>query len=81
MTEWRMQTPKAYLQGVVLIKAVFKELPTWDHEHCSFCWEKINQDNPRGYSTLDKQHWICEECYGDFMQLFGWKIDSNKCEW
>ena len=26
-----------------------------------------------GYATLDRSHWICDHCFDDFVEMFGWK--------
>jgi len=37
----------------------------WDHEHCIFCWNKIDSEN-LGYTSQHKEwgdEWACEWCY------------------
>jgi hypothetical protein len=29
-----------------------------------------------GYSTPDREHWICKTCFNDFADLFAWKVTS-----
>lgn len=39
------------------------------HEHCDLCYEKAMTDiNCTFYVTDDMRHWICEECFNDFME-------------
>ena len=43
------------------------------HEHCNFCWEKAMTNTPGTfYCTQDLRYWVCEECFHDFQQQFGW---------
>lgn len=28
----------------------------------------------RGYVTEDDYHWVCEKCFADFRDQFGWSI-------
>ena len=78
--DWRLTDQKEYLYGKELIRAVFRETETNDHEHCIFCWFKLT--NPaQGYCTLDRYHWICDTCFRDFREAFNWKIDQWKSEW
>lgn len=42
--------------------------PTWDHDHCEFCWAKFmepgNPDTlPEGYWVEAQDAWICKECF------------------
>lgn len=47
------------------------------HEHCEFCWEKALTDKAcTFYCTEDMYHWICEECFNDFKEKFGWQVKS-----
>ncbi len=73
MMDWRLTNQKKYLNKVSLKITTFFKESGWDHEHCEFCWCKF-LDGTKGYSTLDKNHWICEKCYYDFRDEFQWKI-------
>lgn len=47
------------------------------HEHCEFCREKALTDKAGTfYCTEDMDHWICEECFRDFGDKFGWQVKS-----
>lgn len=47
-----------------------EEVPLWWHDHCEFCWEKIEADKDMTcYCTEDHHHWVCEECYNDFKDM------------
>ena len=49
-----------------------------DHEHCCFCCEKIDKENPEAYCTTDLNDWICLQCYEDFKEQFQWQIEKGK---
>lgn len=68
--------------GAVLERRAFvQRLPHWDHEHCSFCWEKFMPEGTseeishitEGYVTGD-DNWVCPRCFADFRDEFGWTV-------
>ncbi|MDR2192107.1 MAG: hypothetical protein LBO62_04450 [Endomicrobium sp.] len=79
--DWRLQGQE-YLMNVELIYSKFKKPSLeWDHEHCSFCWDKFSEYDGtlhEGYCTLDQYHWICEKCFSDFKEMFNWKVIDSK---
>lgn len=49
------------------------------HEHCWFCWEKATTDTDRVfYCTEDMGCWICEGCFNDFRDEFGWTVKEGE---
>ena len=68
----RLTGQERYLSGVSLQWRTYRSTsPTWDHDHCEFCWAKFTPDpQPEtlhaGYATLDGYHWICAQCFADF---------------
>jgi hypothetical protein len=76
--DWRLQGQERYLAGVELVFRSFDgELR--DHDHCEFCWRKFSPregDLHQGWCTPDGYRWICEECFRDFRERFGWKINE-----
>jgi len=78
--DWRLLNQERFLKGVSLKHMIWKPYRVgWDHDHCSFCFEKFSQydgDLHEGYCTLDEYHWICEECFEDFKDMFEWKIEG-----
>jgi hypothetical protein len=30
-----------------------------------------------GYATTDNYHWVCEDCFNDFSQVFDWKVSAG----
>jgi hypothetical protein len=82
-SDWRLMGQERYLKGVTLVHRSYHPAnPTNDHDHCEFCKAKflelVGPDVLRiGYTTLDGYRWICEICYGDFVDLFEWKIGSE----
>ncbi len=73
--DWRLTNQMNYLYKKSLKKGSFKPYRKgWEHEHCAFCSEKIDSSISLAYSTEDKYHWICQGCFNDFKDMFGWKI-------
>ncbi len=78
--DWRLQGQKRYLQGAVMHKDRWvSRHPDWDHDHCEFCWAKfMERDLPDvlhfGYTTRDRERWVCETCFEDFKELFAWCV-------
>lgn len=80
MDDWRLQGQERYLKGVKLSHADYQPYREgWDHDHCEFCSRKFSlaaNDLHKGYVTEDRYHWICEPCFADFANSFGWTIVS-----
>ncbi len=79
MNDWRLNGQEGYLAGKKLKRIGFSERQNKgsEHEHCAFCREKISEYPDTlsvAYCTENEYHWICEECYLDFKDKFGWKI-------
>jgi hypothetical protein len=80
--DWRLGGQENYLKGVKLVYRKYRQYaksPSWDHDHCAFCWaEFFLGDGPEylkeGYATLDDYHWICPTCFEDFKDLFLWTL-------
>lgn len=77
--DWRLQGQEKYLTGRTLVhKKYADKSTTTDHDHCEFCSDKFSATIPEclteGYATRDDYHWICENCYRDFMNEFKWAI-------
>jgi hypothetical protein len=81
--DWRLMGQERYLKGVTLTRRAYHPAsPQNDHDHCAFCTAKfmdtVGPDILReGYSTPDGYHWICENCFGDFVGRFEWKVESE----
>jgi len=85
MRDWRLQGQERYLRGVTLARRTYKQYREgWEHDHCEFCWTKFSEKGENlnvGYVTTDYYHWICENCYQDFKDMFQWKVtDSPRLE-
>ncbi len=78
MDDWRLNGQERYLACVKLKRVNFLDIfHKSDHEHCEFCMEKIStypDTIHEAYCTLDEYHWICEDCFNDFRDLFHWVI-------
>ena len=74
--DWRLTNQKEYLYKKKLTKKKYEQpSETWDHDHCEFCWERIDVNSPAAYTDEDDYHWICEECYNDFKEMFEWEVE------
>jgi hypothetical protein len=86
--DWRLRKQERYLRGAEICHRTYRSYsknPHWDHDHCEFCWQEFMAvDAPdvvrSGYSTLDGYYWICDECFDDFKDLFGWRVVANQPE-
>ena len=74
--DWRLTGQESYLLFTKVKKILPKEYidnlekPELFHEHCSFCWDKVEENkDKKHYCTLDNYHWICNDCYNDFKEL------------
>lgn len=82
--DWRLMGQQRYLTGVVLHRARWaRTREGWDHDHCEFCTRKIwdrasgNDEADVGFTTADDYHWICDNCFADFRDQFGWSVAST----
>lgn len=81
--DWRLADDKEYLRGLSWHWSKWRcSRPGWDHDHCSFCWVKISdQDLPgslsEGYTTFNEYEWVCEECFKDFRAMFAFHIEGE----
>jgi len=82
MADWRLQGQERYLQGAVLKRETYQSYSeSWDHDHCEFCGKKFSLKIPDalkvGYVTLDGYHWISDDCFDDFKEMFEWKVQTS----
>jgi hypothetical protein len=84
VADWRLQGQEQYLKGVALARHRYKKLrEDWDHDHCEFCSRKFSErpgDLNEGYVTADCYRWVCDDCYGDFKDAFGWTHFDGPCD-
>ena len=51
--------------------------PSWDHEHCELCGEKIGWGGlPGGYAAADEYRWLCPVCWEVFRAECGWALEG-----
>jgi len=73
--DWRLTNQMNYLFKKNLVKCSFRPYREgWEHEHCAFCSERIDASTSMAYTTEDGYHWICSDCFNDFMAAFEWKV-------
>jgi hypothetical protein len=82
LNDWRLTNQERYLKGATLVWHSYAPAnPKNDHDHCEFCFAKFMQtEHPEtlqvGYSTPDRDRWICKACFDDFVDLFSWNVTS-----
>ncbi len=80
--DWRLMGQEYYLMNAKLKKTVYKApSERWDHDHCRFCTDKFMEREGflhEGYCTEDENIWICEECYQDFKEMFGFTLVDSE---
>ncbi|MEQ1921436.1 MAG: hypothetical protein ABL952_02905 [Pyrinomonadaceae bacterium] len=78
--DWRRQGQEKYLKGIKLTARGYSPYRSgWDHDHCEFCGKKFSMESDdlhKGYSTEDCYHWVCEKCFDDFKDEFGWLVSE-----
>lgn len=73
-SDWRLTNQMNYLSDKNLCHMKYQPFREgWEHDHCAFCVTTIDTSTGEAYCTTDHYHWICENCYGDFREMFRWK--------
>ncbi len=76
--DWRRRNQEKYLRGKAFrLSRYTPPRPDWDHDHCEFCMAKLSLlpgDLAKGYHTEDDYRWICEPCFREFQDEFGWTV-------
>lgn len=78
--DWRLVNQENFLMRKNVVKAHFFETADCDHTHCVFCWEKIGKQRNMlntAYRIVGGNWWICEKCFTDFKEHFGFQIIST----
>jgi hypothetical protein len=81
--DWRLMGQEKYLAGATLVRRQWRQLrEDWDHDHCEFCGAKFGGDRlgdvlREGWTTPDERHWICDGCFRDFRERFGWNTQED----
>lgn len=75
--DWRNRGQESFLQNATLHSANYTApSETWTHDHCEFCWATFSdEDLSKGYTTADRYHWICPECFHDLKDIFSWQTE------
>ena len=78
-SDWRLRGQEKWLKGLTLSRRFWRQTrPHWDHDHCEFCnakfadaeWVEVRE----GWTTPTEYHWICDQCFSDFRERFGWQV-------
>lgn len=73
-----LQEKEKYLKNARLQWADYKmPKPTWDHDHCEFCWEKFMEGGQggtkaSGYRLESEDVWVCKECFHKYQSRYNW---------
>lgn len=79
--DWRLTNQMNYLYGKKLLHTKYEPYKEgWEHDHCEFCFERIDTTTGNAYCTEDKYHWICEKCFEDFKDKFHWETCDKQSE-
>jgi hypothetical protein len=80
--DWRITGDEDFLLNAVLHR---KAYDGDDHEHCVLCWHKFMKGaegmencSSEGYVTDDGEYWICDTCFNDLWEPFGWSLKQKK---
>lgn len=79
--DWRRTGQEQFLLRAQLKRGPWRQYrPGWDHDHCEFCFatfSAVDGDLKSGYTTLDEYRWICESCFEDFREEFGFVVRGD----
>lgn len=83
MNDWRLHGQEKYLTGIHLERKNYQPYRKgWDHDHCEFCGAKFSLASTDalkvGYASSDNYRWICDNCFGDFKDIFSWKVSLTE---
>ena len=81
--DWRLADQENWLAGRRLVwRRWSSDDPRWDHDHCTFCWEKFGpfpEAVDAGWVTDDgDEAWLCSTCFADFRDRFRWTIREDE---
>ena len=76
INDWRLTNQQDYLESQTL---TLKKHDPMIHDHCEFCLETFgNAGLDTGYCSDDGYYWVCEQCFEDFKDYFGWCKDKPR---
>lgn len=79
--DWRIMGQEGYLKGKILQYRVFdRAICREDYCQCEFCWDTFESEagsSTFAYFEPSGKFWICDTCYRDFEQHFGWIVEKN----
>jgi hypothetical protein len=61
----RLRKLSAYTEGDQIPDGAWLVEEGWDHEHCVFCWDKIDNEHfgYRSHHDVYENEWVCQWCY------------------
>lgn len=74
----RLKGQEKYLINAHFVKALYPKENN-KHNQCEFCKKFFGETNQlfKGYTTKERNYWICENCFEDFKELLLFKIIKN----
>ena len=78
--DWRLHGQEGYLAGARVRYTEYRApSESWDHDHCEFCTRKLSEQAGddvagAGWQTEDGYRWICDACFADFREPFGFVV-------
>ena len=86
--DWRLMGQERFLASAEFRRAEWSpHNEGWDHDHGAFCQSEFaaakseHVDFTSGYVTTDgKYEWVCEPCFDDFKDRFGFTTASASNE-
>ena len=83
--DWRLLNDVEYLKNMYMNPTDGEEII--EHapylKRCIFCWDEVRDIRHQWWFVpIDMSCCICEECYNDFNEMFGWKkLDGWDIDW
>jgi hypothetical protein len=79
--DWRIMGQEGYLLNKKLQHRHFsRTLCRDDFTQCEFCWSLFDKDvscPSMAFFEPQGKYWICETCYRDFREHFGWEVEDE----
>jgi hypothetical protein len=80
--DWRLRNARDSLAGSEVQHLPYKmPRPSWDHDHCILCWQKIAEpqtpDSVHDGYVLPNQDWICPDCFETFADRLNLRVKNN----
>lgn len=80
-TDWRIMGQEGYLMNAFLQHRIFdRSICIEEYDDCDFCHDWFDAEDEahpkKAYYCPDKHIWVCETCFNDFKDHFGWTVEE-----